>query len=262
MAMKFITATAALLFLLMVNNGHAQNVRFVSEGTIEYERKVNMFALLKKNLANIGQNSFYQQAFEAYKKNQPQFKLLKSTLAFSNNKTLFSPVVSKEAQTGGFFSNEPSANQYNTIFTDLSAGTTTSQKKVYEETFLVQDSTRKITWKITDEVREIAGYSCRRANAIMLDSIYVVAFYTDQIPVSGGPESFSGLPGMILGVALPHENITWFATKVNDVAVGAQAVAPPTKGKAMNFPAFKTFITNALKDWGDYAKAALKGFIL
>ncbi len=57
----------------------------------------------------------------------------------------------------------------------------------------MQDSTRKITWKITDEMREIAGFSCRRANAIMLDSIYVVAFYTDQIPVSGGPESFSGL---------------------------------------------------------------------
>jgi GLPGLI family protein len=259
--MKLITTIAAL-FILMGNMGYAQNVRFVTEGTIDYEKKVNMFALLKKNLANIGENAFYQQAFDAYKKNQPQFKVLKSTLKFSNNQTLFSPVVSKEASTGGFFGNEPSANQYNTIFTDLSAGTTTSQKAVYEETFLVKDSTRKITWKITDEMREIAGYNCRRANAIMLDSIYVVAFYTDQIPVSGGPESFSGLPGMILGVALPHENITWFATKVNDVPVGAQLVAAPTKGKAMNFPAFKSYITTALKDWGNYAKAALKGFML
>ena len=261
--MKLITATAAMLILLMGNIGYAQNVRFVSEGTIEYERKVNMFAIIRKNLKNIGGNNvFYQQAFDHYQKNQPQFKTLKSTLAFSNNKTLFSPVLSKEAQNGGFFGNEPSANQYNTIFTDLSAGTVINQKHVFEETFLLRDSTRKITWKITDEVREIAGYSCRRANAIMLDSIYVVAFYTDQIPVSGGPESFSGLPGMILGVALPHENTTWFATKVNDVAVGAQVIAAPTKGKAMDFPAFKTYITKALKDWGAYAQAALKGFML
>ena len=31
--------------------------------------------------------------------------------------------------------------------------------------------------------------------------INVVAFYKDDIPVSGGPESFNGLPGMILQVA-------------------------------------------------------------
>jgi len=36
----------------------------------------------------------------------------------------------------------------------------------------------------------------------MIDlSIDVVAFYTDDIPVSGGPESFDGLTGMILQVA-------------------------------------------------------------
>jgi GLPGLI family protein len=48
----------------------------------------------------------------------------------------------------------------------------------------------------------IAGFNCRRANAMIMDSIYVVAFYTDEILTTGGPESFSGLPGMILGVAL------------------------------------------------------------
>jgi GLPGLI family protein len=36
----------------------------------------------------------------------------------------------------------------------------------------------------------------------MIDSgIKLVAFYTDDIPVSGRPESFNGLTGMILQVA-------------------------------------------------------------
>jgi GLPGLI family protein len=36
----------------------------------------------------------------------------------------------------------------------------------------------------------------------MIDlSINVVTSYTDDIPVSGGPESFNGLTGMILQVA-------------------------------------------------------------
>jgi GLPGLI family protein len=31
-----------------------------------------------------------------------------------------------------------------------------------------------------------------------MDSVFIVAFYTDQIVTSGGPESFNELPGMIL----------------------------------------------------------------
>jgi len=259
--MKFRYTLSVFLLLFAVNHCLAQNVRFPTEGVVEYTKSVNMYALIKKNITSLN-NSFYQQAYDAYKKSQPQFKTMKSTLKFSGDKTLFNPVVTKENVGGGFFGNEPAANQNNTIYTDLSAGLTTSQKLVYEDTFLIKDSVRKITWKITDEIREIAGYNCRRANAIMLDSIYVVAFYTDQIPVSGGPESFSGLPGMILGVALPHENITWFATKVTDAAIPANTVVAPVKGKAMDLKGFTTFVTAALKDWGDYAKSALKAFLM
>ncbi|MEJ0079777.1 MAG: GLPGLI family protein [Puia sp.] len=78
-------------------------------------------------------------------------------------------------------------NQFNTIFTDLGAKRIVDQKKVFEQTYLITDSTRKIKWKITDETREIAGYSCRRANGIYLDSIYIVAFFTTRLPLAGAP---------------------------------------------------------------------------
>ena len=99
---------------------------------------------------------------------------------------------------------------------------------------LVKDSIRKITWKITDEYRDVAGFSCRRANAIILDSIYVVAFYTNEIHISGGPESFRGLPGMILQVALPHENVTWKATKVMPQSGSSAKIIAPQKGSVIN----------------------------
>ncbi|MGZ3819475.1 MAG: GLPGLI family protein, partial [Mucilaginibacter sp.] len=133
---------------------------------------------------------------------------------------------------------------------------------LFEEVFLVNDSTRKIKWKITDETREIAGYTCRRANAIMLDSIYVVAFYTTNIPVSGGPESFSGLPGMILGVALPHENVAWFATKVNDMTLAPGVVAPPKKGKPTDKKGLQATLKSAMQGWGAEGLFNLKAFSL
>lgn len=237
-----------------------QNAHFTTSGVIEYEKTINMFAILKKQI-NKDNESFYQPIYDQYIKNQPQFKKLKSTLTFADNKTLFTPIAD-ESSSGNFFGNTAIVNQNNTVFTDLKSGTFINQKLVFDDSFLVRDSIRKIKWKITDETREIAGFHCRRANALVLDSVYVVAFYTDQIPVSGGPESFTGLPGMILGVALPHENITWFATKVNDMTVETKALAPPKKGKPVTIKELFKTLGDATKNWGPYKYEYLKGFSL
>lgn len=248
------------LFVGIATTLSAQNARFTTDGVIEFERNINMYAVISKQLK--GDNGTWMaQIFESYKKSQPQFKTLQSTLTFSKSKTLFKPIVST-APPVPFFGDSPEISQVNTIYTDLNTHQKLTQKKVYEETFLVKDSTRAINWKITGETREIAGYQCRRANAVIMDSIYVVAFYTDEIPVSGGPESFCGLPGMILGVALPHENVTWFAKTVIDKPVENNVIVPPAKGKATDTKGLVATISSALKDYGDYAKTMIKAFLL
>ncbi|MES2418264.1 MAG: GLPGLI family protein [Bacteroidota bacterium] len=107
----------------------------------------------------------------------------------------------------------------------------TTQKTLFEETLLLNENMEHIKWKITDEERTIAGYNCIRANGLLWDSVYVVAFYAEQIPISGGPESFNGLPGMILGLALPDEHVSWFATAIEVNVVKAGAIKPPNKGE-------------------------------
>ncbi|WP_184547993.1 GLPGLI family protein [Mucilaginibacter sp. FT3.2] len=238
----------------------AQNKHFTINGSIEFEKTVNMHAFFEKQI-NKNNEDFLRPAFDSYKKTQPQFKKLKSTLTFANNKTLYTPIES-DAPDNGFFGDSPIVNQVNTIADDLTTGLSTNQKKVFEQTFLVKDTLRKINWKITSETREIAGFTCRRANALVMDSIYVVAFYTDDIAVSGGPESFTGLPGMILGLALPHENVTWFATKVNEIAIDDKSLVPPKKGKVVNNQQLAATLKNVMKDWGTYADAYLKAFSL
>ncbi|SEK69185.1 GLPGLI family protein [Parapedobacter koreensis] len=248
------------LFTLMVASQplRAQYARFVESGVVEFEKRVNMYAKIKNQ---IGGNSFMEQAFEQYQKANPQFKSFKYSLAFGQGKTRFWPHAAPGSNTG-FFGSDPSVDMGNTIFTDLLTGQSTSQKSIYEETYLITDSTRRIQWRLTNETREIAGYECRRANALVLDSVYVVAFYTDQIPVAGGPESFTGLPGLILGVALPYENTTYFATKVEDRPVTAKELEMPKKGKALNYRELRTQLEASLKNWGDRAQAILKAILL
>jgi hypothetical protein len=125
----------------------------------------------------------------------------------------------------------------NVIMTDLVKHSFTGAKRVFEENYLIQDSVRNIQWKITSETRDIAGFSCRKAVGIICDSVYVVAFYTDEILVSGG-------------LAIPRLYTTWFATKVQLVEPTAGDLAAPTRGKKVNTKALEATLQKSLKDWG------------
>ena len=260
--MKIILKLTIILAAVFIsNNCIAQNVHFVKNGVIEYEKRSNIYAIIKRKINSRNEN-YMNQAFDNYKKNNPQFKSAKSTLKFNSEQSYYKFVDDSTPPNNNWLANDPLVNMKNIVSTNFNTETSITQKSVYEATYLVRDSVRKINWKITDETREIAGYECRRANAIIMDSIYVVAYYSNQIAVSGGPESFAGLPGMILGLALPHENITWFATKVTEITVPEKELLPPTKGTPANNKTLKDKVTSALKNYGPEALAELKGFVL
>jgi GLPGLI family protein len=257
--MKNILITATCL-LLLISSAFAQHARFPTSGTIEFEKRSNMFVMVQQFYGN-RMEGLTQQLFDQYKKTQPQFKVAKSTLKFGDNKTLFTPAPVTDPPNN-YFMIPPMSEQNNIVYSDLGTNISTSQKKLMGEVFLVTDTIRKIKWKITDETREIAGYTCRRANAVVMDSIYVVAFYTDKIPVSGGPESFTGLPGMILSLVLPNEHVRWDATKITDMAVPATEIVPQKKGKAVNNKSLQTTLEPAIKSAGPFAKPYLKALML
>jgi len=153
----------------------------------------------------------------------------------------------------------------NIVHSDFHNKTSISVRSLEGDKFYVQDSLRKFTWKATDEFRDIAGFKCRRANGLMFDSIYVVAFYTDQIIPKLGPESFSGLPGGILGIALPQNNTTWFATKVVVEGVSTNAIQLPIVKDAKKFDSFNSYITSlkdALLNFGTRGKVILERLLL
>ncbi|HET8829755.1 MAG TPA: GLPGLI family protein [Pelobium sp.] len=257
---KFVLS-AVIYGLLFYSPVVAQQQKFVQQGEIEYEKKANVFALIKSSI-NKDNEVYMQKYYEQYKTSQPQFVTTKSTLTFSKEQSLFKAAEEDGNPAQTRITMMPGVAQINVVHHNFASGNSTIQKTVFEEVFLLKDSTRYIKWKITDETRTIAGYHCRRANAIVMDSIYVVAFYSDQIAVSSGPESFTGLPGMILGVALPHDHISWFATKVTDQTVDPKSLQAPEKGKSVNQKTLKETLQKAFKQWGQQANAYFKFFTL
>lgn len=104
------------------------------------------------------------------------------------------------------------------------------QKDVFGSAFNIKDSIAKIKWRLSNENRIIAGFNCRKATGILMDSIYVFAFYTDEITIPGGPCTVNGLPGTILGMTIPRLYTSWMATKI--VKNDQQAeITEPVAGK-------------------------------
>lgn len=205
---------------------------------ITFEKTINVFELIKRRIGKT--DELKKQAFDRYQATQEQFHKSYSELFFDENYSCYTPMRDKNPLKGMagelIFGAQP-----NIVFSDFGKKSRIIEKDLLGSKYLINDSSQKIIWKITNETREIAGYICRRANGLILDSVYVVAFFTPQIPVPAGPESFASLPGMILGVALPHEHVTWFATKV-DYLQDSFIIQPPKSGKKVSAAQFRTII--------------------
>ena len=230
----------------------AQDI-FISKGKIEFEKRVNIYKNLDDQRDNNDEGGF--DWIGQMKKQIPEFNVTYFNMYFDGDKTLYKPgrEVTTTQKIPDWFKGPASDN---VVYCDLNAGRSTTQKTVYETTFLIQDSLRKAKWKITNDTREIAGFKCRKATAIIMDSIFVVAFYTDQIVTSGGPESFNELPGMILGLVVPRLHATWYATKVELVDPTAADMMVPVKGKKANNEEVAQKLKSSMKDWGKFGQHA------
>ncbi|WP_104384914.1 GLPGLI family protein [Sphingobacterium sp. HMA12] len=212
--MRTIKNTITLFLVLFLGKvAMGQYAYFPDRGTITFEKTVFLKNLIKRYAA-YSKDEESRNAFKGLGDAAPENQVLRKTLKFSPNEVLYEhivedyPEVTQGLMQMGIFESGISSYQ------NLKTKEFKSTFELGGERIVIADSTLRIKWKITNEYREIAGYQCRRANGLVLDSIYAVAFYTDQIPVSGGPSAFNGLPGMILGLAVPELHYNMFATKV------------------------------------------------
>ncbi len=193
----------------------AQYTFFPTSGTITYERKFHLQNYLKRNFLNKTNLEVWDNLSLDYLiKNGPTEIVTKHILRFFGNETVFETV--KES----YPSNYSNAMYYLPVFVESKTYVNYDQNEFLkllpfgDDELLLKDTIPKVKWKYTDEYRSIAGYDCRRANGVIQDSIYVVAFFTNQLAIPAGPELIQGLPGAILGVSIPELNINMFATQV------------------------------------------------
>lgn len=226
-----------LLFLACFIAQHpaqAQYAYFPNEGVITYEKTVHAKNLLRRHINNLGpggdiQGKYYEQLMGQL----PETVVFKKKLSFRGEEALFesekgnySPMISMLISSGLL--------DYNgTSYLHLGKKISKTYFEMGGSPIYIEDQLLDVKWKLTNEYRNIAGFDCRRANGLTLDSVYVVAFFTDQIPTSAGPSNLHGLPGMILGLAVPEQHFSIYATKVDYSAPQIKSEIAGKRDKAM-----------------------------
>jgi len=226
----------------------------MKEGKISYERKINMH----RNLPDPQMKSMV-----------PEFRTDKFELIFNENVSLFRSVVDEEAPDpfanaggggGGMRMNfrMPTANTY----TDMAKQMQYEERAFFEKEFLIVDSLKQYKWKLSEETKTIAKQLCKKATTMITapqvmrmrvsmgrggenntdttantprapKETELVVWYAENIPVSFGPDNYSGLPGVIMEIDQDNGATVTTAVEVSAKYPKKELVAP-TKGDKMN----------------------------
>jgi len=242
--MKMKQCFLILTFYFLIFAARAQT-QFFSTVKIEFEKTIAQHAMMKE---------LSPEWFEMAKDHTPATSISYFDFISDSSHSIYKPGRETGNTQRNWFTE---LGGKNVVFTDYEKNSSITQKPVYEETFLVQDSLLKIKWKITGDTRTIAGFQCRKAVGILFDTVAVFAFYSEELMIPGGPEGIHGLPGMILGMGIPRLHATWFATKVQVVNVPLATINPATKGKKMDRKQFLSELYKVMKNWDAWGKKLL-----
>lgn len=121
------------------------------------------------------------------------------------------------------------------------------QGSIYGKAFYIKDDTayKSLNWQLENESKTILGIVCKKATVTFRGRKYV-AFYSDEIIVSGGPFKFRGLPGLIMHVYSDDFYYEYLATNIQQRNVDYIA-NPYLHIKSTGFQSFKDYKTQQLE---------------
>lgn len=117
---------------------------------------------------------------------------------------------------------------------DYALGRMQDQVETLGKRYWIEESAVKPKWKVVNEIKEVAGYLCMKAETFdSLKQHHVVAWFTDAIRTKAGPEGYWGLPGLILALEIGHGAVVIEATevKLSNTSIPIAWARKPTRKK-------------------------------
>ncbi|RYM32949.1 GLPGLI family protein [Brumimicrobium glaciale] len=206
---------AGIAFLLITTLSFGQVIR---SGEIVFEKRTN----LEKRYEGSQTMGNSKEWMKEPKKDE-------YVLYFTDSTSLFKPILPEVGDEDREWS-----TMKNTTYQNLNSGKLERQFLYYGAEIYLLDTVKKREWIITENRRTIAGFETKQALWVANDSTNIYAWYAEKIIPSVGPESFNGLPGAILGLALEDGGVVYFAKEVKPLSKKNIEKEMP-KGKAKDY---------------------------
>lgn len=236
----------------------------------EFQGKAFYFSKSKMNLGSWGARM--SEAQKKQIKERLKNRLEKTyILSFNNTASIFVEEEKIDAISGATDSwgaNFSRGEQYKNV----SQNQLVQSQEFYGKRFLVQDQLQPIEWKMENEIREIGGYTCFKATAVVPSTelswfnfswsdlssnassttdpdirlTQIEAWYTLQIPVKHGPAEFWGLPGLILEVSADDTTMLCYEIVINPKQ--RRSIEAPEKGQVISKADYRATIIEKMTE--------------
>ncbi len=159
--------------------------------------------LAQHNQVNMFIKYDFEHIADSSKRTEPITRSVYLYIADENSYYAMAPMEKSQPQ-GAFHMSMDAVDQSDALvnlYTPFAAGEAPCLVAMLGRLYKVQPNKGyKIDWTITDEKKDIGGYTCHKATGQFGGRNYV-AWFTEEIPFPVGPWKLYGLPGAILEAA-------------------------------------------------------------
>lgn len=133
------------------------------------------------------------------------------------------------------------------LYTDLTTRVSLESREFFGKKFLISGDANDYKWKFTGDSKQVGSYFCQKA--VHTDTTgTIVVWFTPMIPVSAGPENYTGLPGLILHVDINDGQRIITALEVENIEISADAIIKPTEGESITRKDYRTMTRKKMKE--------------
>jgi GLPGLI family protein len=239
------------------------------KGIATYQSKMT-FKERKKDTAQIKDkdNKMSKEMSDAIDKALKTAGEAEFTLSFTKDESIYEKVVElakpKPKTDGMSITISGGGSTHGTSYKNLKEGVFKREGEIQGKAFLIVDKLETYDWKITGETKQIGNYTAIKAthtkkpkvltdeekeevkkeqeeqssglfSMMKIEDHVTTAWFTPQIPVSNGPGTFQGLPGLIL--ELQDGNTTLLCTRI-EINPEKFEIKIPDNGKEIKLEAF------------------------
>ena len=209
-----------------------------SEGSIRYLVTENY----TKIMASLTYLSKQQREREQYMWGDRFEWKIYTTLYFNEKETKY--ITSEEKADNNQDDSYSGRSEVFTLRHNYEKNTRNDAMDILSKTYIIEDTLAKLDWKIMNDIKDVAGHLCMKA--VTTDTVRLqktVAWFAMDMPLSGGPDRFYGLPGMILEIDINDGGMIVSADKIDLKPVETELTTnKKIKGKKINAAEYQKII--------------------